>query len=766
MPVSPPCFSLLPSLLAGLLCAAGDGPGSDAELPLLEVTADDTLVTESCRIRVPPGLVLADRAGDGVLRVLAPGLRLVFEPGSVLAGAEPGSSGDGLTGTAIAIHGQADVTVEGAVLSGYRLGIHASNAPGLTLSRISVLSGFRQRLASTAEAADDGRDWLSPHDNDQGQWAARYGAGLLVQASSGLTVHDCSVRQAQNGLMLDRVTDSSVFDNDFSFLSGWGLSLWRSDRNVISRNSLDFCIRGYSHGVYNRGQDSAGLLMFEQCRDNLISDNSITHGGDGVFAFSGQEALGAHGRLPGGHAGLGHAGNRFELNDLSFAAAHGLELTFAGANEIVGNSFEANAICGLWGGYSRNLIVANNSFIKNGQAGYGSERGGVNIEHGAANRISMNRFEGDACGVRLWWDQDEQLAALPWVLENGADCHGNRVESNEFVDTPVAVELSHCSDTVLEGNVYPGAGSELRVTGQAPERQREHTHAPAAGTGADHEHGDEGPHHHGLPRTEPPVPVPARRPGQVPLGRSRPVDGRPSLRGRDQIVMTEWGPWDHLSPAWRWLSRRPSRHELQALALPDSAAVELHGPGLTLIRDGNTLTIAPQSGAQGLLPYRLTAQGLEPRQDQLLVARWSVTCFALSSDPREDEAGYRAASLSADAVTVELPELRLPFGNGGPSQLALSPELTAAQLPRDGFGTRARLTLPLPAGRYRLSTVSDDGLRVRVDGALVIDDWTWHAPRSQSVDLERKHTGELELQVEHFELDGWAVLELTLEPLP
>ena len=36
--------------------------------------------------------------------------------------------------------------------------------------------------------------------------------------------------------------------------------MWRSSATSFHRNAFDFCVRGYSHGVYNRGQDSAGIL--------------------------------------------------------------------------------------------------------------------------------------------------------------------------------------------------------------------------------------------------------------------------------------------------------------------------------------------------------------------------------------------------------------------------------------------------------------------------------------------------------------------------
>src|SRR5690606_21596369 len=123
------------------------------------------------------------------------------------------------------------------------------------------------------------------------QWRKNYGAAICIEDSKTVTVVGSKCRRSQNGLLLDRVEKSKIYDNDFSFLSGWGLGMWRSNENVVSRNAFDFCVRGYSHGVYNRGQDSAGILMFEQCSRNVIAENSVTHGGDGIFGFAGKEAL-------------------------------------------------------------------------------------------------------------------------------------------------------------------------------------------------------------------------------------------------------------------------------------------------------------------------------------------------------------------------------------------------------------------------------------------------------------------------------------------
>ncbi|NJK91127.1 MAG: hypothetical protein HC904_04405 [Blastochloris sp.] len=61
---------------------------------------------------------------------------------------------------------------------------------------------------------------------------------------------------------------------------------------------------------------------------------------------------------------------------------------------------------------------------------------------------------------------------------------------------------------------------------------------------------------------------------------------------------------------------------------------------------------------------------------------------------------------------------------------------------------------------YTFSTVSDDGVRLRVDGQLLIDDWTSHAAtrRSGSISLEAGQKYEIEL--EYFEARGNASVSL------
>ena len=80
----------------------------------------------------------------------------------------------------------------------------------------------------------------------------------------------------------------------------------------------------------------------------------------------------------------------------------------------------------------------------------------------------------------------------------------------------------------------------------------------------------------------------------------------------------------------------------------------------------------------------------------------------------------------------------------------------------DRFATLATTRVRLAAGRYRLRTISDDGVRVYVDGKRVTDNWTHHGP-TEDVAVLKVAAGEHEIRVEHFELDGWAHLEFRLE---
>src|SRR4029077_5062693 len=163
-----------------------------------------------------------------------------------------------------------------------------------------------------------------------------------------------------------------VWNNTFSWMSGLGMGLYRTSDSQIVHNRLDYCVRGYSHGFYNPGQDSAGLLMYEKGSRNVVAFNSITHGGDGVFLWAGQSTM---------DTGQGGANdNMFYGNDVSSAVANGIEATFS-RNKFVKNRIE-DCWHGIWGGYSFSSEIIGNSFAGNIDD--------IAIEHGQDIGIANN----------------------------------------------------------------------------------------------------------------------------------------------------------------------------------------------------------------------------------------------------------------------------------------------------------------------------------------------------------------------------------------
>lgn len=716
-----------------------------ADLPVIEVENAGTEIRESARVKFAADII-RDEDGRGVIHII--GEDLVIEFGDAhLRGSPTDANPDTYSGIGVRITGE-NVRITGGQFSGFKVAIHARNADDLTIDGADISDNFRQRLRSTPEA-EATEDWLWPHRNDANEWMHNYGAGLYIEDSDRVTVRNVVARNVQNGIILDRVNDSRIYDNDCSFLSGWGLAMWRSNRNTISRNAFDFCVRGYSHGVYNRGQDSAGILMFEQCSENLIVQNSATHGGDGLFGFAGLEALGEvnpredlswyHGR--------GNNHNRIVENDLSYAVAHGLEMTFSFENHIAGNRFNGNAICGIWGGVSQRFVIQNNVFENNGEMPYGLERGGVNIEHGVGHIIQHNTFESNACGVHLWDREENRYALSPWGVVNDPRSRDNEICRNRFHRDEVAVHLRRVGTTRVSGNIMDAVGEEVRSD--------EMSSASREITDRDHQ-----------PQTTPPP---------EPIGVTRPVGARANLAGRDRIIITEWGPYDWESLLFYLQERSADRHVYRLLGMTDRAMPIIDGEGIvseTIIRDDQLeLRIAPRTDdaqwRSAVLPYTVRVEERDTEftaSGVVMSAKWMIRVFAWTTDPREDVEAWRQEA--ADGVAFTLPHLQLRYRHGGPSQLPHAPEsVRNADLPTDQFGTIARTTLTFPPGRWRIRTVSDDGIRMWLDDEKVIDDWTWHAPTEHSHEFTTHAERKITILVEHFELDGYAVLTLDIEAI-
>ncbi len=757
-----------------LLAAIPVAPGRAAPREIA-LDRDDIVVTGD--VVVAPGTWrVADRNGDGVLQVKTDGVTIDFR-GATLVGNDAATEADAFEGIGIRVAGARGVTIRNAVLRGFRVGIQAEDCVNLRIEGCDVGGMRRMRLRSTPER-EDAADWLWHHENDDGQWG-RYGAGIWARRCTDSDFVANRARASQNGLLLDRSDGCRVHDNDFSFLSGLGLGLWRSSRNEVAHNRFDWCVRGYSHGVYDRGQDSAGILVYEQCNENVFAYNSATHGGDGFFLYAGNETLERTGEG-------GCNGNLLYRNDFSHAVANGIEATFSKGNVFAENILDDCSQHGIWAGYSSETTIVQNHI---GEAGGGA----ISIEHGHDNWIEGNTIVGGNVGIELWQNETSPFAEKPYGKSRETRSLRNTILRNVLRRTRRAIDLRGTAETTVRLNLFDDAREGLRVAGDCPgTRVEENAFRVGAEPPSLLVRNDSetelrlGRNAFGTRDVAPWIgprvvagPALGREPTIDPRESGRRVQAprvggtldaflpKGALRGRKWIVIDEWGPWDLVAP--RVSPAYATGSEEATIALLGRAG---------RFRVGETparITIEPRTGTlPATLRVRLAPEAAggvefdvpialegadEPLRARgfLLRATWRVRFFRWdpsTGDPRSGEAARRALG-GAPIHQGALDRLELRPGGGAPFP----------EVPADHFATVAETAIDLPAGRYEIRTVSDDGVRVLVDGKIVQEDWTWHPPKESVATLDLA-AGRHAIRVEHFEIDGVAELVLSLRPAP
>jgi hypothetical protein len=253
------------------------------------------------------------------------------------------------------------------------------------------------------------------------------------------------------------------------------------------------------------------------------------------------------------------------------------------------------------------------------------------------------------------------------------------------------------------------------------------------------------------------------------------VGARPALRGRQNIIMTEWGPWDHVAPLVRLAHSAGGSVVYEVLKVPatevriETAGDQVRGvltpvPGK---KDESRVTVSAIE--PGVRSYTLSVQAagktLAEFKGTLLAAKWQATFFQwpTNMDPRQDLEGYRKLAEGPTAVSDQIDQLLLRYGMRSPSDLGISDKITAAKLGQRRFGMVARTRLPLAKGAWEFTTLSDDGIRVSVNGKPVIENWKWHGPTRDTGKLTLETDQRVEIMVEHFQIDGYAVLEFSVQ---
>lgn len=673
--------------------------------PGMVVTADTRIEPGTYRVTGPASL-------DSALIVVR-GEDLTLDLSGVrLEGIAPEDDPDLARGVAIRVEGGRNVVIRGGTIRGYRFGILARGVRGLALYENDLSYGWKPRLFSQV-AHESLVDWLSYHNNEEGEWM-RFGAALYLEDVKGGELVGNRAIQGMNALLMTGTDSVVVRSNDFSYNSGLGIGMYRSSHNTVVRNRLDYDVRGYSHGFYNRGQDSAGLLLYEQSSHNVVAYNSATHSGDGLFLWAGQSTM---------DAGEGGANdNLFFHNDFSFAPTNAVEVTFS-RNRILGNLLQGSRY-GIWGGYSWETEIRGNCF--------GGNDYGVAIEHGQDNRIVGNRFDGDSLGIYLW-ARPSQPPDWGYAQHRDVRSRDHVVADNLLFGVREAWKLERSDGHDFRGNVTEAAPAEADCD------PRE-----LLGTAFDS--------------------VVA----SVPLLRGVPPAIPGSARARlprSAIVVDEWGPWDGLSPKLWPVDTARARVRLQVLGPRGEWRIRSRRGVASVSAEagesGDTLVVVPDAGA--LRDWRVEMEYIggptvSPRGVAAGAGRsvlfdferfeplgpWDVrfvTWTDPAGDPPADPAAFEA--LFAQPPVLERREDRLDYMGYRP---------TIPGVPQERWGVEATTTVTLPEGEYSLHTISDDGIRVWVDGAVVIDRWDPHGSELAYAPLA---PGRHEIRVRYYQMGGW-----------
>lgn len=635
-------------------------------------------------------------------------------------------------GLAILVKGN-NITIKNAIVNGYKVAIMAQGCTNLKIEGSDFSYNYRQHLQSSWWG-EDLSDWMSYHHNEHDEWL-RYGAGIYLKDCSKAVITNNTITGGQCALMMMRCNDGTITNNNFSFNSGLGIGMYRSSRNSILHNQLDFNVRGYSHGIYNRGQDSAGILVFEQCNNNIFAYNSVTHGGDGFFLWAGQSTM---------DDGKGGCNDNYLIkNDFSYAPTNGVEVTFS--KNIIRDNIINECDHGIWGGYSWETSINGNQINKN--------RIGIAIEHGQHINISNNSFGNNKVAAVKLWARKTQPADWGYAKAKDTRSYSYNFWQNKFSNENIALDATLTSDIVLYKNEYNTVKTAFKKDSSVENIVAE-------------------------PETVLDTPAKIITVLENWKQKNIPLLNTPS--GKSEIRITEWGPYDFKYPTlflkkmdsshryhldvlgpkgghWKLISSKGIRYYQQTEgSFPAEIIAEKTDNDVMINLEYNGPDFTDQFGKKVVLhqPYSFSFKDYTPP------ISWKVDWYKWDAahDPNKNYTKFIDFIGSSTAVKTETaPSLKYTWwGEIG------------KQLPADSFATVATAAIQVKKGLYKIDVTADDLVKVYIDGKLVIDFWDAakyvndeDAHHSATIALDGTHN----IRIEHVENSGYATLIFSFKPI-
>jgi len=675
--------------------------------------------------------------------------------GSVLIGSNDKETPDGFYGLGIRVENGENITIKNATVRGFKVGLFAEGVDSLKIVNSDFSYNYRQRLKSIRER-EDLSDWMSYHDNEKDEWL-RYGAAMYLKGCDHALVRNVRVTGGQNGLMLMQCNRGLFYNNTFHFNSGIGIGMYRSSRNRVLHNRLDWNVRGYSHGFYERGQDSAAILVYEQSNENVFAYNSATHSGDGFFLWAGQTTMDT------GEGGCND--NILYGNDFSYAPTNGVEVTFS--RNVIANNILNDCKYGIWGGYSFETVIVGNEIHNN--------RYGVAIEHGQQNQIVANDFKGGEFGIQLF-ERPSQPDDWGYAQAKNVDSRKYWIARNQFQNVAIPLKIDNSSQVDIVENRFFDYKKLMSVEGDTDSLAFEKNRIAVKGAlGEAANYFDEKSF------------ITGQEPDSLALAKAardfaveRLPDGMNTmlpdnqLTGKQYILVDEWGPYNFRYPGI-WL-RKIEGNTYTLLLLGPQGNWKVTGAE-------GWIKLGPKTGT---FPATIVAEK-DPNADEVQVNLEFIGEALTDQFGKPYERGepfpfefYRyQKDLNWQVRWYEWDEETHPLDNYEAfrqlkNQTASKRERTndlaytfwrepAEGIDPDRFGTFASSNFEIAPGRYKISVTSDDGVKVFLDDEPIIDHWDIHVPATDEVEVELggAHT----LEIEHFEGGGFSTLSFRFQPV-